>query len=66
MYNNNWVDVSKDLPKVEGYYDVKYFDGEEDSKPFRIRPKNNIYGFMTEKEVTHWRNNTDKQDFEID
>lgn len=40
-----WRSIYNELPKEEGYYDVKYFDGEEDSKPFRIRPRKNIYGF---------------------
>lgn len=62
----DWIDVNKELPKTEGYYDVKYIDGNEGSKPFRIRPSKNIYGFMTLDIVTHWRNDTDKQDFEID
>lgn len=62
----NWIEVTKELPTEEGYYDVKYFDGEEDNKPFRIRPHKNIYGFMTLKPVTHWRASTDEQDFPID
>lgn len=62
----DWINVNKELPKEEGYYDVKYEDGEEDSKPFRIRLNKNIHGFMTLKPITHWRHDTDKQDFEID
>ena len=61
-----WINVNDELPKEEGYYDVKYADGSEDSKPFRIRPNKNILGFMTEKDVTHWRQSTDNQHFEID
>lgn len=64
--NNNWVYVEDELPEYEGYYDVKYADGTEDSKPFRIRPASSIFGFMTEKDVRYWRQSTDKQDFEID
>lgn len=52
--NPNWISVTKQLPKIEGYYKVKYKDNTEDEKPFRIRPNRNIRGFMTEKEVTHW------------
>jgi hypothetical protein len=50
----NWIDVNDYLPEVEDYYKVKFKDGSEDEKPFRIRPKKNIYGFMTEKPITHW------------
>ncbi len=51
----NWKDVNKELPKKEGYYEVRYEDGRFDEKPFRIRPSKNIKGFMTETKVTHWR-----------
>jgi len=53
--NKKWVSVIDALPTVEDYYEVKFEDGTEDEKPFRIRPKKNIRGFMTEKKVTHWR-----------
>jgi hypothetical protein len=59
-----WISLKDILPQLEGYYDVKYLDGEEDSKPFRIRKDQ--AGFLTEKEVTHWREYTDSQDFPID
>jgi hypothetical protein len=62
----DWIDVNEQLPTEEGYYDVKYDNGQEDSKPFRIRPSKNIRGFMTMENVTHWRESTDKQDFPID
>lgn len=50
-----WNDILLTQPKKEGYYRVKFEDGSEDEKPFRIRPKRNIYGFMTELKVTHWK-----------
>ena len=49
-----WVSVEQALPKKEDYYLVKFTDKTIDEKPFRIRPKKNILGFMTEKKVTHW------------
>lgn len=52
---NNWIDCSEKLPDVEKYYAVKFEDGTTDEKPFRIRPKKQIRGFMTEANVTHWR-----------
>lgn len=52
---NSWISVKDKLPNKESYYDVKFDDGTEDQKPYRIRPKQNIKGFMTEKNVTHWR-----------
>jgi|HubBroStandDraft_5_1064220.scaffolds.fasta_scaffold113652_2 hypothetical protein len=55
MKRNKWIPVTTTLPENESYYEVKFKDGEIDEKPFRIRPKQNIRGFMTEKEVTHWR-----------
>lgn len=64
--NNDWVELSVITPSKEGYYDVRFNDGTEDSKPFRIRPTKSIFGFMTDKPVTHWRNNTDVQDYKID
>jgi len=51
----NWIDVKEKLPEREGYFRVKFKNGSEDEKPFRIRPKKNIRGFMTLEEVTHWR-----------
>lgn len=56
--NREWISVETRLPKKEGYYQVKFDDGTEDEKPFRIRPKKNIHGFMTEKKVTHWKPTT--------
>jgi hypothetical protein len=53
-----WVKVEDRLPEIEGYYKVKYDDGTEDEKPFRIRPRNNIHGFMTMNIVTHWMDST--------
>jgi len=50
----SWVSVDDKLPEVEDYYAVKFRNGDEDEKPFRIRPSKNIRGFMTEQEVTHW------------
>ena len=53
--DNNWISVVDQEPTEEKYYEVKFDDGSTDNKPFRIRPKQNIRGFMTEKNVTHWR-----------
>lgn len=50
----DWVSVDDELPTVESYYKVRLANGSEDQKPFRIRPKQNIRGFMTEDVVTHW------------
>ena len=50
----SWISVTERLPTTEGYYKVKFENGEEDEKPFRIRPKKNILGFMTMDKVTHW------------
>lgn len=52
---NGWVAVTERLPDVEDYYRVRFENGIEDEKPFRIRPHKNIRGFMTEENVTHWR-----------
>lgn len=52
---NLWISVIERLPEKEGYYNVRFEDGVEDEKPFRIRPKKNIFGFMTMKKVTHWK-----------
>lgn len=49
-----WTSVSDALPTTEGYYKVRFDNGIEDEKPFRIRPSKNIHGFMTEDKVTHW------------
>lgn len=49
-----WIPVSERLPETEGYYAVRFENGVEDEKPFRIRPKKNIFGFMTTDKVTHW------------
>jgi hypothetical protein len=49
-----WIPVTERLPKTENYYAVRFKNGDEDEKPFRIRPKKNIFGFMTMDEVTHW------------
>jgi hypothetical protein len=50
----NWINLNDEQPTEEGYYKVKFDDGTEDEKPWRIRPSKNILGFMTEKNVTHW------------
>lgn len=55
MTIDNWTPTSEKLPEVEDYYEVKYTDGSVDEKPFRIRPRQNIKGFMTLDHVTHWR-----------
>lgn len=52
--NKKWIPVSERLPETEGYYAVKFEDGVEDEKPFRIRPNKNIFGFMTEENVVEW------------
>jgi hypothetical protein len=49
-----WIPVADRLPETEGYYAVRFENGIEDEKPFRIRPKKNIFGFMTMEKVTHW------------
>jgi len=49
-----WISVTEKLPEKEGYYLVRFKNGDEDEKPFRIRPNKNIFGFMTLEEVTHW------------
>lgn len=51
----DWISTADSLPEKEDYYEVKFKDGTIDEKPFRIRPKQNIRGFMTELEVAHWR-----------
>lgn len=49
-----WINVDDELPTKEDYYKVKFENGDIDQKPFRIRPNQNIHGFMTEDVVTHW------------
>ena len=49
-----WIPVTERLPETEDYYAVRFENGVEDEKPFRIRPKKNIFGFMTMEKVTHW------------
>lgn len=51
----NWISVKDRLPEEEGYYQVKFENGVEDEKPFRIRPSKNIYGFMTMEKVIEWK-----------
>lgn len=63
---NDWISVDVRLPIEEGYYAVKYSDGFEDEKPFRIRPSKNIRGFMTMNQVTHWKPLIDSGYEEID
>ena len=46
MNNYYWIPVTERLPETENYYRVKFLNGDEDEKPFRIRPKKNILGFM--------------------
>ena len=55
LHGLNWVLVSEKLPEKEGYYKVRFGDGTEDEKPFRIRPSKNIHGFMTENIVVAWK-----------
>ncbi len=52
---NAWIPVKERLPEIERYYSVKFENGTEDEKPFRIRPSKNILGFMTMDKVTHWK-----------
>ena len=37
-----WIPVTERLPETEDYYAVRFENGVEDEKPFRIRPKKNI------------------------
>lgn len=55
MKTQDWISVDERLPEIEGYYKVRFEDGTEDEKPFRIRPSKKIYGFMTMDKVTHWQ-----------
>lgn len=50
-----WIDITVEQPTTEGYYTVKFSNEIEDRKYYRIRPKQNILGFMTEETVTHWK-----------
>ena len=52
---NGWISTSDKLPEIEMYYKVIFENGEEDEKPFRIRPSKNIYGFMSERKVIFWK-----------
>jgi hypothetical protein len=54
--NSGWVSVEDRLPENEDYYAVRFENGVEDEKPFRIRQEKNILGFMTTEKVTHWQN----------
>jgi len=49
-----WIPVSDKLPEREGYFAVRFADGSEDQKFYRIRKKD-IRGFLSEDEITHWR-----------
>lgn len=51
--NTEFVSVKERLPEEPSYYRVRFADGTEDEKPFRAR--RSVRGFMTEKDVTHWR-----------
>ena len=53
--SEKWVACSDRLPDTEDYYSVRYSNGVEDRKPFRIRPSRGIRGFMTEDNVVAWR-----------
>lgn len=54
-----WISIKSSLPNVEAgkvkYFAVKFSDGTTDQLPYRNKPHKKILGFMTEKEVTHWR-----------
>lgn len=63
---DEWKSVERELPDEEGYYGVTFDNGETDELRFRIRSRKNIHGFMSERDVTHWRYHTDPDDFEID
>lgn len=50
-----WTKVTAKLPEKEGYYKVKFKDGTEDQKFFRIKPIKNTKGFVCEKHVVSWK-----------
>lgn len=55
MKNTDWISVKDRLPKEQGYYRVKFSDGSEDEKWYRLRP--NRSGFLYDFELltlTHW------------
>lgn len=56
IQNSGRISVEDKYPEIEDYYLVRYENGQEDEKPFRNRPNKNIYGFMTERKVTYWKN----------
>jgi hypothetical protein len=59
MKQKEWIELESNPPKVAvnetKYFKVKFEDGTEDEKPFRNRPSKNIFGFMSEKKVTHYK-----------
>ena len=55
MPNINWKKLNEIEPTKEGYYKVKYENGETDIKPFRIRLSKGIKGFMTMDKVIEWK-----------
>lgn len=55
MIKSIWVDIKDRLPEDQGYYEVRFADGTEDEKWFRVRASKGIKGFMTKDEVTHWK-----------
>jgi len=61
-----WISISEATPEVEGYYQVKYSDGEIDEKWYRIVPARNLIGFMTFKSITHWSKDVADNSVEID
>lgn len=65
-FDTGWYDITIAKPAQEGYYTVKYEDGTTDEKPFRIRLRSGINGFMCEREITHWKLGTEPDDFPID
>lgn len=55
---SGWINIKNKMPKEEGYYPVKFKDGTQDEKPYRIRPNKNIRGFMymnSDNPITHWK-----------
>jgi hypothetical protein len=53
MKTKEWIPALERSPEKEGYYAVKYADGSEDQKPYRIR--GSVSGWLSEKVVTHWK-----------